>query len=62
MPWHRVLGARFLVAKLLGAIGLAAVLLTAAADREAGSQNKIIKLVVPYTPGSGPDIVSRLIG
>jgi tripartite-type tricarboxylate transporter receptor subunit TctC len=61
MPWHKVQAARFLVAKVLGAIGLAAILLTAAADREAGSQNKIIKLVVPYTPGSGPDIVSRLM-
>ena len=55
MPWHKVLGAR-----ALAAIGLA-MLLTAAADRDAAAQSKIIKLVVPYTPGSGPDIVSRLM-
>jgi tripartite-type tricarboxylate transporter receptor subunit TctC len=55
MPWRKVLGARS-----LAAIGLV-MLLTAAADPEAAAQSKIVKLIVPYTPGSGPDIVSRLV-
>jgi tripartite-type tricarboxylate transporter receptor subunit TctC len=50
MQWHKV----------LGTIGLA-VLLIAVAEREAGSQSKIIRIVVPYTPASGPDILSRLM-
>src|SRR5882757_565420 len=28
----------------------------------AQSQSKSIKIIVPYTPGSGPDIISRLMG
>jgi tripartite-type tricarboxylate transporter receptor subunit TctC len=28
----------------------------------ASSQSKSLKIVVPYTPGSGPDIISRLLG
>jgi tripartite-type tricarboxylate transporter receptor subunit TctC len=28
----------------------------------AWSQSKTLKIVVPYTPGSGPDIISRLLG
>jgi tripartite-type tricarboxylate transporter receptor subunit TctC len=51
MQWHKV----------LSAVGLA-LLLVAAADRDAGSQNKTIRIIVPYTPGSGPDILSRLMG
>jgi tripartite-type tricarboxylate transporter receptor subunit TctC len=51
MQWHKV----------LGAAGLA-FLLIAAAAHEAGSQSKIIRIIVPYTPGSGPDILSRLMG
>jgi tripartite-type tricarboxylate transporter receptor subunit TctC len=46
--------------KMLGLVGLAC-LLTAAAGREAGAQNKTIRIIVPYTPGSGPDILSRLL-
>src|SRR5262245_65078716 len=26
------------------------------------AQSKTIKIIVPYTPGSGPDIISRLMG
>src|SRR5262245_10511648 len=26
------------------------------------AQQKTVKIVVPYTPGSGPDIISRLLG
>jgi tripartite-type tricarboxylate transporter receptor subunit TctC len=51
MQWH----------KWPVAIGLALVLVAAAA-RDGGSQNKTIRIVVPYTPGSGPDILSRLMG
>jgi len=46
---------------------LAAVCATVAATLGAGSalaqaQSKQIKIIVPYTPGSGPDIISRLMG
>ena len=50
MRWHNVLGAVSL-----------ACLLVAAAAHEAGSQNGIIRIIVPYTPGSGPDILARLM-
>jgi tripartite-type tricarboxylate transporter receptor subunit TctC len=50
MQWHKV----------MAAAGLALIVLAAA--REASSENGIIRLIVPYTPGSGPDILSRLIG
>src|SRR5262245_25393297 len=44
------------------AIALAAVLLLASAGPSAWSQaTGPIKVVVPYTPGSGPDILSRLM-
>jgi len=44
------------------AIALAAALLTAPAGPSAWSQAMgPIKIVVPYTPGSGPDILSRLM-
>src|SRR5262249_53641747 len=44
------------------AIALAAVLLLASAGPSAWSQaTGPIKIVVPYTPGSGPDILSRLM-
>ncbi len=44
------------------AIALAAALLTAPAGPSAWSQaTGTIKIVVPYTPGSGPDILSRLM-
>ena len=37
-------------------------LLVAPAVPPAWSQGKTVKIVVPYTPGSGPDIISRLLG
>ena len=44
------------------AIALAAALLTAPTGPSAWSQaTGTIKIVVPYTPGSGPDILSRLM-
>ena len=46
--------------KMLGLVGLACLLI-AAPGREAGAQNKTIRIIVPYTPGSGPDILSRLL-
>jgi tripartite-type tricarboxylate transporter receptor subunit TctC len=39
----------------------AALVLLFAAVPPAWSQSKQIKIVVPYTPGSGPDIISRLL-
>ena len=44
---------------LLAAVGLAASL--AALPNGAWAQSKTVKIVVPYTPGSGPDITSRLM-
>ena len=46
--------------KMLGLVGLACLLI-AATGREACAQNKTIRIIVPYTPGSGPDILSRLL-
>ena len=43
------------------AIALAAALALAAAAPGAWAQSGTIKIVVPYTPGSGPDILSRLM-
>ncbi len=48
------------IPNVLGA-ALAAVLLVAPTV-PAWSQGKTVKIVVPYTPGSGPDIISRLLG
>ena len=31
-------------------------------SRDALAQSKTLKVIVPYTPGSGPDIISRLMG
>ena len=45
---------------------LAVALFTTAAlalgNATAWSQSKTLKIIVPYTPGSGPDIISRLLG
>jgi len=46
--------------KILAAAGLATLLL-ALPDHGAWSQSKTVKIIVPYTPGSGPDISSRLM-
>lgn len=50
--------------KLLNAFALACLTATAAALTvpAAFSQSKSLKIIVPYTPGSGPDIISRLYG
>ena len=45
----------------LAAAGLACLLIAVAAH-QARTQNKTIRIIVPYTPGSGPDILSRLMG
>src|SRR5271163_816773 len=50
MPWH----------KMLGAVCFA-LLLIAGAAHQAFSQNNVVRIIVPYTPGSGPDIVARLM-
>jgi tripartite-type tricarboxylate transporter receptor subunit TctC len=44
------------------AAACAAAILVAPALPPAWSQGKTVKIVVPYTPGSGPDIISRLLG
>src|SRR5712692_4966785 len=45
------------------AVALIAVILTMPAGHGAWSQTaRTIKIVVPYPPGSGPDILSRLMG
>ena len=47
---------------LAGACATAAVLaLGFLAAPDAGAQSKTLKIVVPYSPGSGPDILSRLM-
>jgi len=51
MKWLKVLGA-----------ACAAIALFSLSGGSAVSQSKSVKIVVPYTPGSGPDIISRLLG
>lgn len=46
---------------LLGAALVAAIAVTGLATT-AVAQQKTIKIIVPYTPGSGPDIISRIMG
>jgi tripartite-type tricarboxylate transporter receptor subunit TctC len=47
--------------KFLGMAFIAAAALVLGSP-SAWSQSKTLKIVVPYTPGSGPDIISRLLG
>ncbi|MBX9844919.1 MAG: tripartite tricarboxylate transporter substrate binding protein [Xanthobacteraceae bacterium] len=44
------------------AAACAAVALMAFGSGGALAQSKTLKIIVPYTPGSGPDIISRLMG
>jgi len=44
--------------RLIAVAGAALILGTVAA----WAQGKTLKIIVPYTPGSGPDIISRLMG
>lgn len=44
------------------AFAAVAVLAWGSGGALAQSQSKQIKIIVPYTPGSGPDIISRLMG
>jgi tripartite-type tricarboxylate transporter receptor subunit TctC len=50
------------VLSVLGGAAFAASVLLAGVTPPAWSQAKQLKIVVPYTPGSGPDIISRLLG
>jgi tripartite-type tricarboxylate transporter receptor subunit TctC len=43
-------------------VALAVAVLLAPAAPPAWSQAKSLRIIVPYTPGSGPDIISRLLG
>ena len=50
------------VLAVLGVLGAAGVaILIAAAGGEVLAQSKTIRIIVPYTPASGPDILSRLM-
>jgi tripartite-type tricarboxylate transporter receptor subunit TctC len=40
----------------------AAAALALAGSAQAQSSSKTLRIIVPYTPGSGPDIISRLMG
>jgi tripartite-type tricarboxylate transporter receptor subunit TctC len=51
MKWLKAFGAACAAAALIAMSGGGAV-----------SQSKTVKIVVPYPPGSGPDIISRLLG
>ena len=48
--------------KKLGWLVMIAFALCAAASGDALAQSKTLRIIVPYTPGSGPDIISRLLG
>src|SRR5262249_12410624 len=43
-------------------LGAVALVLGTLAGGQALAQSKPLRIIVPYTPGSGPDILSRLIG
>lgn len=51
-----------LAQKRLGWLVMAAFALYAPAAGDAYAQSKPLRIIVPYTPGSGPDIISRLLG
>ena len=46
----------------LGWLGAVALVVGTLAGGQALAQSKTLKIIVPYTPGSGPDILSRLMG
>jgi tripartite-type tricarboxylate transporter receptor subunit TctC len=50
--------------RMLRILAVAFIAATALALGASGawSQSKTLKIIVPYTPGSGPDIISRLLG
>ncbi len=48
--------------KLKTCLALTTVLIAALAAAPAWSQSKTLKIIVPYSPASGPDIISRLLG
>ena len=50
------------VGVLAAACAAVAVLASSGDVAHAQSQPKSVKIIVPYTPGSGPDIISRLLG
>jgi tripartite-type tricarboxylate transporter receptor subunit TctC len=49
-----------LAIRCLLAVSLACLLIAVGAH-PAWTQNKTIRIIVPYTPGSGPDIISRIV-
>jgi tripartite-type tricarboxylate transporter receptor subunit TctC len=52
----------FLVAFLAAACAAGVAIALGGSGALAQPQSKSVKIIVPYTPGSGPDIISRLMG
>jgi tripartite-type tricarboxylate transporter receptor subunit TctC len=50
------------VMQRLGWLGAVALVVGTLAGGQALAQSKTLKIIVPYTPGSGPDIISRMLG
>jgi len=48
--------------EILTLLGSAAIILPAAVDAAGVFPNRPIKLIVPYPPGGGTDIVGRVLG
>ena len=48
--------------KLTAATCLAAALVALTAHGTSSETAKTIKIIVPYSPGNGPDILARLLG
>ena len=55
--WHR----RALLALLLGATALTLLTTPLACFAQTAWPNRPIKLVVPYGPGSSPDVIARIV-
>lgn len=55
--WHR----RALLALLLGATALTFLTTSVSSFAQTAWPNRPIKLVVPYGPGSSPDVIARIV-
>lgn len=52
---------RMCLSRLAGTVGLAFGLVLASAAQAQEFPNHVIRIIVPYTPGTGPDAVARII-